>query len=98
MQPSTIFYNQKEGANLDIFRNVDYDFRLLRESGKAYVLGATGPRKNILAKLPEGKWDIAMYDLVAKSSKELGTKVSGEFTFDLPKSRAIFVVLKKTNN
>ncbi|KPL12560.1 MAG: hypothetical protein AMS26_17130 [Bacteroides sp. SM23_62] len=97
MQPATIFYTRKEDITLDIFRNVDYDFRLLKENGKTYVLGAAGPRKNIIAKLPEGKWDVVMFDLVTKSTRELGTEVSGEFTFDFPESRALFVILKKSN-
>jgi hypothetical protein len=79
MQPASIFYTRTEGIILDIFWNVDYHFRLLKENSKACVLGATGSRKNILVKLPEGKWD----------------KVSDEFSFDFPESRAAFVVLKR---
>ena len=94
MQPATIFYTRKDGISLDIFRNVDYDFRLLKESGKAYVLGAAGPRQNILIKLPAGDWDVALYDLAAKSNKKLGTGVSGDFIFDLPSSRTQFVVVR----
>lgn len=95
MQPSTVFYTNKDGIRLDIFRHVDYDFRLLKEDGKAYVLGAAGPRKNILAQLPEGNWDIVLYDLVAMSTRDLGSGISGEFAFDLPGTRALFVVLKR---
>ena len=97
MQPATVFYTRKENITLEFFRHVDYGFRLLKEDGKAYVLGASGPRKNITARLPAGKWDIKLYDLVDKSSREIGRKVSGDVNIDLPGSRAIFLVLKKSN-
>ena len=95
MQPATIFYTRKDGIALDIFRNVDYDFRVLRESGNAYVLGAAGPSQASSPSSPQGSWEVTLYDLVRKTSASLGVSVRGAFTFDLPDSRAVFVLLKR---
>ncbi len=97
MKPFTIFFSRKEGINLDIFRNVQYGFRLLGDKGKAYILGAAGPHAGITAGLPEGRWKVTLYDLVNKAIFPLGESVKGEFNFDLPDSRAVFVVLKKAD-
>jgi hypothetical protein len=96
MEPFTIFFSRKDGINLNIFRNVDYRFRLLRENRKAYILAASGPHTGITARIPEGSWEVTLYDLVNKAVVSLGDPVSGEFNFDLPDSRAVFVVIKKT--
>ena len=95
MEPFTIFFSRKGGINLDIFRNVDYNFRLMREKGRAYVLAAAGPHQKAMAELPEGEWEVRMYDVIGKKTSVLGEKLSGVFTFDLPDSRALFLVFKK---
>ena len=96
MEPSTIFYTQKDGITLDIFRNVQYTYRLISQQGKAYVLGASGPAEGITADLPAGEWEAVLYDLVAMSIRDLGSDLTGTFRFDFPDSRALFLVLKKT--
>ena len=95
MEPFTIFFSRKDGINLDIFRNVDYGFRLLKNGRQAYILASDGPHAGILARLPEGSWNVTLYDLIHKFRIPLGESVSGEFSFDMPDSRAVFVHLKK---
>jgi hypothetical protein len=95
MSPHTIVYTRKSGIKMDIFDGVDYDFRLLKERGSTYVLGASGSHEGISADLPEGDWEIYHYDLIGMSETAMGSSISGTFTFDLPDLRAQMVVFQR---
>jgi hypothetical protein len=78
-----------------IFLNVDREFRALEWPGHEYVLGTNKAHKGILAKLPEGQWQIIRYDLIAKEQKQLSFGAAGTFSFDAPDSRAVLFHFKK---
>lgn len=96
MEPMTVGYSRKEGYQLDIFRNVDPHCRLLALRGEVYVLGVGVRNGQITARLPSGNWNLKLYDLAKKTVSSLGEGVSGEYSFEVPDSRVVFVVAKRS--
>jgi len=84
-----------DDTSLGIFQNIDREFRVMEWPGHEYVLGTNKAHKGILAKLPEGKWQVIRYDIIAKNQEQLSLGASGTFTFDAPDSRAVLFHFKK---
>jgi len=82
-------------TSIGIFQNIDGEFRAMEWPGHEYVLGTNKAHKGILAKLPEGKWQVIRYDIIAKKQKQLSFGAVGTFTFDAPDSRAVLFHFKK---
>jgi hypothetical protein len=79
----------KMTPDLGIFSNLHPDFRGLAWPGREYVLGTNRPRQGIVAELPDGRWAVTRYDVIARESKTLAASASGRFAFDAPESRAV---------
>lgn len=79
-----------------IFANASEQFRLLGRRGEEYVLGSNQKATGIRVELPRGTWKITQVDLIAMTTKTLGTSVSGRFAFATPAARAVLTHLKRT--
>jgi len=85
----------KMAPDTGIFSNLHSGFRGLAWPEHEYVLGTNKARKNIVAKLPDGKWMVKRYDIISKKQKVLSETANGSFTFDAPGSRAVMFHFKK---
>lgn len=78
-----------------VITNAHPDFRLLAHPGHEYVLGTNKAHDGIVIQLPPGRWNVTIYDVMAKRATSLGTDATGSFSFASPSSRAAFVHFKK---
>jgi hypothetical protein len=95
MEP--VHYSYTGGNSTSIFRNIKDTFRALQWKDNEYVLGTNQAHQDIEARLPAGKWQVKMFDIVAKKEEVMATETEGKFTFDVPNSRAMLVHFKKLN-
>ena len=93
MQPE--YYTYTRDGSSSIFRNIRPEFRAMAWEKQECVLGTNQAQQAIRAELPEGKWQVKMFDVMAKQEKELAKEANGEFTFDAPDSRAVMFYFKK---
>jgi hypothetical protein len=78
-----------------IFTNLHPEFRAMAWPNHEYVLGTNRTRARIQARLPNGKWQVKRFDIIAKKQKLLSSDATGSFTFDAPASRAVLFHFKK---
>jgi hypothetical protein len=95
MEPYQIVYTTPSGIRLDIFSNVTMDTRLMRWPGNEYVIGGAGSGNKMVARLPEGRWEVVLYDILLKERIVVGKDISGSFSFDFGKSPAVMVHFKR---
>jgi hypothetical protein len=76
---------------LGIFDDVHSDFRLLAWSDEEYVLGTNRARTGVQARLPAGRWQVTIYDVMAQNESSVERDAAGTLTFDTPDSRAAFI-------
>lgn len=81
----------------DVFGDLDPRFRVLSWPGREYVLG-TDAKAELTANLPAGRWDVARYDLVQKTSQQLASGVEGNFNFTAPSNRPTMFHFKRTSD
>jgi len=81
--------------DLSIFSNLDPGFRGMAWAGNEYVLGTNAAREGVAANLPEGRWTVKQYDVIARTAATLSTNASGKFTFSTPASRAVLFVFNR---
>jgi hypothetical protein len=80
-----------------IFPDLDAAFRAMAWPGREYVLGTTRAGRVTVA-LPEGKWTVRRFDVVARKEAVLERDVSGRRFYETPESRAVLYHFKKTEN
>ncbi len=78
-----------------IFYQMDKDSRAMEWPGHQYVLACNKAKDHILAYLPEGDWEISMFDLIAKKHNLLAANARGVFEFSAPDSRAVLFVFRR---
>jgi hypothetical protein len=88
------FWTMQPGAT--VFSNLHADFRAV-SGPEEFVLGTNKPWKDISVNLPEGRWDVVLYDGIAKEMRTLVKNASGRATFDSPDSRAALIHVRKSN-
>jgi hypothetical protein len=86
--------SDKKDNRIGIFESTHPDFRAMAWPKNEYVLGTNRRHKNIRAKLPDGKWEIGLYDIIRKTDELLSSDAAGTFTFDAPESRAVLFHFK----
>jgi len=91
------YYTYTHEGSSAMFHNLHPDFRVMRQGKEQYVLGTNQAKKEVLANLPEGNWEVKMYDIIAKQEKVIAKSASGKFTFDAPDSRAMIFHFKKAD-
>ena len=94
-QMEPVHYSYTGGNSTSIFKNIKDTFRALEWKGNEYVLGTNQAYRGIQARLPDGKWQVKMFDLMAKEEKLLTTEASRNFIFEVPNSRTTLVHFKK---
>ncbi len=82
---------------IGIFSSVHPDSRVLEWPGQEYILGTNRAGRRCRANLPAGAWQVTRHDVIGKQTEVLSTGVSGEFSFDVPGSRAVLFHFKKVN-
>ena len=60
------YYTYTHEGSSSIFHHLHSDFRVMVREKQTYVLGTNQAKKGLLANLPEGKWQVTMYDMIAK--------------------------------
>lgn len=87
------FWNMK--PDLEIFSNLDDDFRGMAWPNHEYVLGTNHEKTGLIASLPEGEWIVTQFDVIDKTKSILSTNAGGRFEFNSPDSRAVLFLFKK---
>lgn len=83
------------GARSSIFYQMGKDFRVMEWPRHQYVLATNEVKNNIQAYLPNGKWEIKLFDVILKQEKLIAAEAEGLFEFSSPDSRAAFFVVTK---
>jgi hypothetical protein len=65
-------------------------------SGNEFVLGTNKSYRDVIARLPAGKWTVTQYDVINLKTTVLSTNAADSFTFDAPDSRAALFHFKRT--
>ena len=78
-----------------IFAPAVADFRLLGLRGREYVLGSNRRVRRLRARLPDGAWRVTQVDLVARTTRTLRRRATGDFPFATPDSRAALTHFKR---
>jgi hypothetical protein len=98
---SPVFYtqvtyrDQYDGSRSSIFFNIHPESRVLEWKNNEYVLASNQAYGPVVAHLPDGEWLITLYDCSSMEKKVLAESATGEFSFNLPESRAVMVHVKK---
>jgi hypothetical protein len=88
-------YTYTRGNETSIFQHIHDTSRALQWKGNEYVIGTDRQKDDIIAKLPEGVWRVVQFDIINKSTKVIAEAASGNFTFDVPDSRAVITFFEK---
>ena len=80
------------------FRNVHPDSRVPEWPRKEYVLGTNRAGSAILVSLPQGKWRVTRYDAIRQEMRLLSAEACGQYTFDVPESRAVLFHFAKADD
>ena len=93
LQPG--YYTYTRDGSSSIFRSILPEFRAMEWNDQEYVLGTNQAQTDMRVNLPEGSWQVTMYDIIAQDKTQLAEDASDEFTFDAPDSRAVLFHFKK---
>jgi hypothetical protein len=88
----------KMAPDRSMFVNIDPDARALVWPGREIALGVNHRRQDMVAKLPAGEWSVRLFDIVARTEKEVAARASGTFLFDAPGSRASLFLFKRISS
>jgi hypothetical protein len=78
------------------FENVPGEFRLLAAEGREYILGSNAASHTEIT-LPDGQWQIAQVDLMAKVVRVKARGATGTFRLETPDSRAALTHFKRVD-
>jgi hypothetical protein len=75
-------------------RSLNKDWRVMDWDGNEYVIAANSAGEGS-ALLPNGKWTVKMYDVIAMKESTLSEKASVKFNFEFTNSRAQLIHFKR---